>query len=96
MTTENPDSLITVKFPDRAIQFPVQRLKIPTDSPSWIFGATASTGLAGIRELFLLIKKTKSRDLAAQFRLGAEVQTAWGLRRYSNERLLDPAYPLKP
>jgi hypothetical protein len=67
-----------------------------TDSPSWIFGATASVGLVGIRELFLLIKKASNHDLAAQFRLGAEIETAWGLRRYSKERLLETAYLLKP
>jgi hypothetical protein len=66
-----------------------------TDSPSWMFDATGSTGLAGISELFLLIKKSKGRGLTAQFALGAELQTAWGLRRYSKERLLEAAYPLK-
>jgi len=65
-----------------------------TDSPSWTFDATSSTGLVGISELFLLIKKSKGRDLTAQFALGAEVQTAWGLRRYSKERLLETAYLL--
>jgi hypothetical protein len=67
-----------------------------TDSPSWLFGATATTELAGIRELFLLIKKAKNQDLSAQFRLGVEIETAWGLRRYSKERLLETAYLLKP
>jgi hypothetical protein len=67
-----------------------------TDSPSWTFGVTTSTGLAGISELFLLIKNAKNCDLAAQFTVGAEVQTAWGLFRYSKERLLEAAYSLRP
>ena len=67
-----------------------------TDSPSWIFGVAASTRLTGIRELFILVKKPTNRDLTAQFTLGAEVQTAWGLHRYSSERLLETAYPHKP
>jgi hypothetical protein len=66
-----------------------------TDAPSWTFNTTASTGLAGVSELFLLVKKNKGRCLTAQFALGAEVRTTWGLRRYSNERLVEAAYPLK-
>lgn len=66
-----------------------------TDSPSWTFDATGSSGLAGITELFLLIKKNKQSSLTAQFAIGAEVQTAWGLRHYSKDRLLEVGYSLQ-
>lgn len=66
-----------------------------TDSPSWTFDASGSAGLIGIRELFLLIQKSKGSNLMAQFAVGAEVRTAWGLRRYSKKTLLKTAHILQ-
>jgi hypothetical protein len=67
-----------------------------TSAPSWTFNAAGADKLTGVSELFLLVKKPKNRPLAAQFTLGAEVETAWGLLRYSNDRLLEAAYQLTP
>ena len=67
-----------------------------TGTPIWTFSANNSTALEGTTELFLLLKKIKGRVITAQFVMNAEVETLWGLFRYSKERLLETEYALSP
>lgn len=67
-----------------------------TSVPNWVFSSTSAQDISGIKELFLLIKKPKGGELTAELSVDAEIQTAWGLVRYSRNNLLEAAYRLAP
>jgi len=49
-----------------------------TGSPSWTFESTGRSGIAGSRELFMILKKPKGTDVQARFVVSADIQTLFG------------------
>lgn len=70
-----------------------------TATPSWTFEDSTPNGISGVKELFLLVKKSRDQTLRCRFGVSAEVQTALGiipLRRYAQPALLSRTYELRP
>ena len=70
-----------------------------TPQPSWTFRSSDRSGLAGSRELFLVLKLPKGKRCGARFGIAAESQGRFGpipLRRVSESRALHDLIELGP